>query len=194
MNLICVMDVETNGLIKAGNSLQPNLRNLHLFPRIVQFSWGIYDQNGLCQEMHDFLIKPDGWVMNESDQIHGINIDKADKEGVPIKEALIAYKNSLEKCSKLVCHNLNFDLRVVLSEFIRSNLEINTVPTYCTMVESTNLCRRPPYKNGRWKWPSLAELYATCFQEKIDNQHNSYYDVINCAKCYFELLKINNQT
>ncbi len=45
---IIVMDVETNGLIKRPY-IQPNEFNLEWYPRIVQFSWGIYNSKGELQ-------------------------------------------------------------------------------------------------------------------------------------------------
>jgi len=69
---IIVLDVETNGLINS-RTLQPSANNLTLFPRIVQFSWGLYTENGECKEMKDFIIKPDGWTMNGSESYHGIS-------------------------------------------------------------------------------------------------------------------------
>ena len=42
---IIVMDCETNGRIKE-RGIRPTPTNLHKFPRIVQFSWGIYTETG----------------------------------------------------------------------------------------------------------------------------------------------------
>ena len=41
-------------------------------PRIVQFSWGLYTEDGECQEVKKIIIEPDSWAMNGSDQYHGI--------------------------------------------------------------------------------------------------------------------------
>ena len=85
---IFVMDVETNGFIKSRNA-QPQATNLSLFPRIVQLSWGIYTEDGKCKEIKNYIIKPDGWMMNGSDKCHGISQEKAEKEGIDIKYVLI---------------------------------------------------------------------------------------------------------
>jgi hypothetical protein len=34
-------------------------------------------------------------------------------------------------------------------------------------------------KFGKYKYPSLKELYRYCFDKEIENAHNSKYDVIN---------------
>ena len=183
---IIVMDVETNGLIKQ-RGLTPNKNNLDYFPRIVQFSWGLYTEDGECKEMKDFIIKPDGWNMNGKEKFHGITYERAVAEGVDIKDVLTEYKNDIDNhCCKLVCHNLNFDKTVVISELMRLDMNVNDVESFCTMKNTINYCKLTPMVRGEYKWPSLEQLYYKCFNEDIDNAHNSKYDVINTAKCYFK--------
>ena len=37
---------------------------------------------------------------------------------------------------------------------------------------------------GEYTWPKLETLYNRCFNENLENAHNSCYDVINLANCY----------
>lgn len=186
---IIVVDVETNGLIRDRN-IQPSKSNLVLFPHIVQFSWGLYTMDGECKDIKDYIIKPDGWTMNGSERFHGITQERALEEGVDIKEVLENYKNDINnKCLKIVCHNVNFDLRVIKSELLRADMEINDIDAYCTMKESVNYCKISPRVRGEYKWPTLEQLYYKCFDKSLNNAHNSYYDVLNCAQCYFALQK-----
>ncbi len=180
MEYIIVMDVETNGLIRGA-----------VYPRIVQFSWGLYNTNGEVVELKDYIIKPNGWTMNGSDRCHGISYERAIKEGVDIKGVLKEYKNDIDnKCVKLGCHNINFDVKVVQSELSRADMEVKKVDTFCTMKETINFCESTPKVRGQYKWPKLSELYMKLFKEELENAHNSYYDVVNCAKCYFGLIEI----
>jgi DNA polymerase III alpha subunit (gram-positive type) len=184
------MDVETNGLIKRPY-IQPNEFNLDWYPRIVQFSCGIDNTNGELQDSKDYIIKPDGWDVNLSSLIHGITQKQAIEKGTDINIVLNEYKKDIEsQCSKLICHNVNFDLKVVASEFIRARIEIQKVKTFCTMKETINFCEITPKVRGEYKWPKLNELYMILFKTEMDNGHNSYYDVINCAKCYFCLIEL----
>ena len=129
--------------------------------------------------------------MNGSDKYHGITQERAFTEGVDIKDVLTKYKDDIENhCCKLVCHNVDFDKRVVQSEFIRAKLELAEVETCCTMKKGIDYCKLLPKVRGEYKFPSLGQLYRKCFNEDLDNAHNSYYDVINCAKCYFNLNSI----
>ena len=70
---IIVMDVETNCLIRGA-----------VYPRIVQFSWGLYSTNGKFIELKDFIIKSSGWTMYGSDRCHGISQERAMADGVDI--------------------------------------------------------------------------------------------------------------
>jgi DNA polymerase-3 subunit epsilon len=89
-----------------------------------------------------------------------------------------------------VCHNINFDVKVVLNELVMAGIDIKKVDTFCSMVEAVNFCEITPKVKGQYKWPKLSELYFKLFKSEIENAHNSYYDVVNCAKCYFALIEI----
>jgi DNA polymerase III epsilon subunit-like protein len=181
---IIVMDVETTGLTKRG--LTPNRNNLNMFPNIVQFSWGLYTESGECKQIKDYIIKPNNWRVGGSVRYHGISQERAETEGVDISEALSDYKNDIDNhCSLLVCHNMTFDKTVVASELMRLNMTVNNVNECCTMLDTINYCKLTPMVRGGYKWPSLEQLYRKCFDAKIENAHNSYYDVVNTAKCYF---------
>ena len=84
-----------------------------------------------------------------------------------------------------MCHNANFDKHVVASEFLRANIPITDVATYCTMKETADFCKLCPWKHGQYKWPKLEELYKILFKETMQHPHNSYYFMVGCAKCYF---------
>ena len=174
------MDVETNGLIRGA-----------VYPRIVQFSWGLYNTKGDLIELKDAIIKPNGWTMNGSDRCHKISQERAMKEGIDIDVVLKEYKNDIDnRCLKLVCHNINFDVKVVLNELIMAGIDIKKVDTCCTMKETINFCESTPKVRGQYKWPKLSELYLKLFKIEMKNAHKSYYDVVNCAKCYFGLIEL----
>ena len=67
-------------------------------------------------------------------------------------------------------------------------MDLNNTVEFCTMKNTINYCKITPKVRGEYKWPSLDQLYYKCFDDKMENAHNSKYDVINCAKCYFKLM------
>ena len=74
------MDVETNGLSRGA-----------VYPRIVQFSWGLYSTKGELIELKDFIIKPTDWKMNGRDKCHGISYEKQKKRQCPMEWILTLY-------------------------------------------------------------------------------------------------------
>ena len=77
-------------------SKHPNNKNLHKCPRIVQFSWGLYTETGECNDIKDFIIKPNGWAINGSATNHGITQARATSEGVCSLGVLTKYKYDIE--------------------------------------------------------------------------------------------------
>ena len=123
-----------------------------------------------------------------TEKCHGASQEKAESEGIGIKDVLTQYKHDIDnRCMMLVCHTVNFDVRAVASEFVRAETEIPVIETYCTMQEGVSYCKITPKVYGQCKWPSLQELYRTCFGEDLETAPDSYYDVVNCAKCYSKL-------
>ena len=69
-------------------------------------------------------------------------------------------------------------------------MEIKKVDTFCAMKETINFCEITPKVRGQYKWPKLSVLYYRLMISELEHAHNSYYDVVNCAKCYFALVEI----
>jgi len=89
----------------------------------------------------------------------------------------------------VICHNTEFDLKVIWAELIRVQMPdiFKDKQFLCTMKSTTNYCRIPgPYGN---KWPKLEELYFKLFGEKFEG-HNSSGDVAATLKCYLKLIEL----
>jgi len=187
---LLVFDVETNGLPK----------NMHLpakytknWPRIVQISWIIYDLQGSELERQDYIIKPDGFVINEkSIEIHKVTNEIAHKVGYKMIDILHKMNESIKNANYIVCHNFDFDFKVLGAEFIRHNMKLGArhIKDYiCTMKSTTNYCKLENSYRKDYKWPRLEELYKILFNEEMENAHNALYDVIACGRCLFECIK-----
>jgi len=59
----------------------------------------------------------------------------------------------------------------------------------CLMQESTYYCKIPN-RRGSYKWPSLTELHAICFQQRYAPANNARADVIAAARSFIKLMKI----
>lgn len=202
--IVMVFDTETSGLPlkRPGSRFSPyNDIDLYNNCRLVQFSGIIYDfnMNETLTEF-DYTIKPDGFTINNSN-IHGITMDIANKNGIGINKLFEKIIELFQKhnISKLVGHNVIFDINVIKSEmfrYMKKNQLVNfpilrkieKLPYFCTMKSTTEICKLPN-KNfpDKYKYPKLEELYHYIFGKKPENLHNSMNDAIYTLECLIEL-------
>ena len=183
-------DTETSGLPK---NFDADIHDVDNWPRIVQIAWQHYDEHRNKLAEHSYIIKPDGFVIDEeSIKIHKITQERAEKEGVPIRYALQMFEATLSQTSILVAHNIPFDAAVVGSELIRANAEkvydkMSKIRKICTMRASVQFCKLPG-KYG-YKWPKLSELFEKLNPgEPISNDlHDASVDVSVMVDCFFKL-------
>lgn len=180
-------DTETTGLPKSWNAPVSELDN---WPRLVQIAWLQCKPSGEVILRQSRIIKPEDFeIPAEAIKVHGISNERANKVGVPLKEALSEFSNILGGSTLLIAHKMAFDEKVVGSELIRTKIKSNlsSMPKICTMLSTTNFCQIPgPYG---YKWPTLMELHEKLFNSSFDNAHDALSDVSACAKCFFELKK-----
>ena len=178
---IMVLDLETTGFSHSS--------------RIVQFSYAIYDEDGTRHEIYDSVVKQEKNIIipPETIKIHGITDEIARTQGKNLSEIVRIFENKLKTVSKIIGHNINFDIDIMKNELTRINklecLEYFTkLSPYCTMKSTKNILKLVTGK-GILKNPKLSELYTYLFNQDIVHAHNSKYDVLNTAKCYFEFIK-----
>lgn len=179
-------DTETTGLPK---NYQAPLDDFSNWPRVVQIAWSMYDFHGNHWESHSYIIRPDGFIIpEEAARIHRITQERAEKEGIDLRNALEHFSADVAKSAYLVAHNIDFDEKIVGSEFRRLQMadEVAGANKICTMRKTADICRLPNGRGG-YKWPNLTELYRFLFQGGFPEAHDAAYDVKACADCFFEL-------
>jgi DNA polymerase III epsilon subunit-like protein len=183
-----VFDTETTGLpadYKAPVSDSAN------WPRLVQLAWQLYDPSGMVWETQSYVIKPEGFIIpDEVAKIHRVSQERAEREGVPLAQALEHFLRTASESRYLVGHNIQFDEKIVGAELFRLGLPttIGSANYICTMKASVDFCRLPKANNpNSFKWPNLAELYRCLFREDFSEAHDALVDVRACARCFFEL-------
>jgi DNA polymerase III epsilon subunit-like protein len=194
---ILVLDLETTGLPGRENGRLCSYDNINKYNscRIVQISIGIFNNDGKELEVVDYLVKPLGFII-ENSQFHGVTQERALEEGVTIK-TLISYIKKIYKSGVrlIVAHNIEFDVNVLLSELMRAGTPklahaIYKIPKYCTMQYGIEITKLKPYLYGSYKYPKLCELYKHLFDEDVKNQHDAFYDMKNTARCYFAMIEL----
>ncbi|MEY8019287.1 DNA polymerase III subunit alpha [Muriicola sp. SD30] len=185
-----IFDTETTGLPKRWNAPVTDVDN---WPRCVQLAWQLHDEMGNLLEQHDYLIKPEGFdIPYDAEQIHGISTLLAEKEGIPLSEALELFNTALGKTRFLVGQNVGFDINITGAEYHRAGVEtaLLNLPVLDTCTEDTaQLCQIPGGRGGKFKLPTLTELHEHLFQEPFSEAHNAAADVEATSRCFFELIR-----
>lgn len=196
-----VFDTETTGLPKSWSAPLTDSDN---WPNIVSLAWATFDNDYNQVSSKEYIIKPSGFIIpKEASNIHGITQEKAELEGNQLVQVLREFSTKLNIPDIiLVGHNVTFDIKMVTCEFHRINkilelfqtqreielLEKNK--TVCTMQASTNYCKLPSKKFGKYKYANLTELHTALFGKGFDGAHSASADVDACARSFFELKRL----
>ena len=192
-----IFDTETTGLPKKWNAPITDSDN---WPRCVQLAWQLHDSKGALISDHSYLIKPENFnIPFESEQIHGISTELANKIGVDLEEVLNKFISDLSNAGFIIGHNVKFDLNIIGAELFRINSDVNLLEKdildTCTEL-TADICKLPGGRGGKFKFPTLIELYSFLFDESFSEAHNASADVEATARAFFELVRIGiiNQT
>lgn len=185
-----IYDTETTGLPKKYNAPLTDFDN---WPRLVQIAWQLHDDNGHLIEAQNIIVKPEGFTIPfNAIKIHGISNERAQEEGKPLAEVLAVFNKVLEKTQYVIGHNIEFDVNIVGSEFLREEIEstLTELATIDTKNESTQYCALPGGRGGQFKYPTLSELHQKLFGNKFEEAHNAAADVEATARSFFKLVDL----
>ena len=188
--MFLIFDTETTGLPKRWDAPISDLNN---WPRVVQLAWQLHDEDGSLVSNKTYVIKPvDFDIPFESEKVHGISTLLATQIGEKIQTVFSEFLKDLSSASYIVGHNLKFDINVVSSELYRLDIENQLLnkKVLDTCTENTaNVCKLPGGKSGKFKFPTLVELYENLFNKQFENAHNASADVEANAMVFFELIR-----
>lgn len=193
MNLF--FDSETSGFYDNTKSLDDPKQG-----RLMELACVLATAQGEIVDEYYTLIKPPpGIVLSEGAfKAHGISLERAEAEGVPLDEALGRFSkfcNSADEglgLGRLIAHNLRFDMGIMLSEYKRIPLEnpyLGLLQPFCTMLALTDIIKIPG-KYGRNKWPSLMESYRYFFDADFTGAHSALGDTQALFRLYNEAVKM----
>ena len=185
-----IFDTETTGLPK---SYSAPLTDFNNWPRMVQLAWQLHDQEGQLLDVKNFIVKPDGYTIPyNAEKIHGISTALAAEEGLKLNTVLEKFQVALSKCEFVGGHNVKFDLNIMGAEFYRQTgknpLEDFQIIDTCTEQTAT-LCKLKGGRGGKFKLPTLTELYIHLFGAGFGEAHNATADVEATTRCFLELLR-----
>ena len=187
--MLLFFDTETTGLPK-NFEIDP----VKKWPRVVQLAWSLYDAEGTRHSRNSFIIYPtDFTIPMDAARIHGITTERARAEGTSLYKVLPQFNADVMKATRIIAHNLDYDLPIINTEFVRCRMETGLLKKEpcCTMKprEVVEFCKLPARSGRGYKWPTLNELHMQLFGEGFADSHNAGADVDACARCYFALRK-----
>ena len=188
--MFLVFDTETTGLPKKWNAPVSDSNN---WPRCVQLAWQLHDAKGDLISNHSYLIKPENFTIPfEAEKIHGISTDLALETGKNLTEVLELFIKDYNKSGFLVGHNVKFDINIIGAELFRVGhpIDITKKDVLDTCSELTaQVTKLPGGRGGKYKYPTLIEIYSILFQEKFNEAHNASADVEATSRVFFELVR-----
>jgi len=184
--MILFADTETNGFFR------PTLPPYHPEQgRVVQLAAVLVDDNGEELQVLNTLIKPDGWTISSRlTEIHGITTAMCEENGILMSDALYRLHILIKSCEKVVFHNYAFDASMLLNEWKVYDAVPNifsSLPFFCTMLHTTDLCQLPKTRGAGFKWPKLQEAHKHFFGHEFADAHDALADVRACKRIYFHI-------
>ncbi len=164
------------------------------WPRMIHISWIILNKELKPIGDFDRIVKPDGFVFTEEIQKKSkIDAEDIEKKALPIADILTSFNESAQQCEFVFSHNLKFNENVLAAEYMRLRMDIAMFKKerFCLMEESTYYCKLAS-KTGGYKWPTLSELHAICFNSSYTPLNNARADVIAATRCFIKLMRGNH--
>jgi len=158
------------------------------WPRLLQLSWIILNEELKPDEDYNCVIKPEGFKpAPKAMKSHHIDQEHFDKTEDTLTDVLTKFKESVDKCDYVFAHNLAYNEGVVGAEYYRQSKVSPLIgaDSYCLMHESTYFCKLKG-KRG-YKWPSLQELHTSCFKQGFTPSGHARADVIAATRAFIYL-------
>lgn len=160
--------------------------------RVCQLAAMLCDETG--QELNNLnvIIRPDGWTIPDRvAEIHGITTERANREGILIKDALTKFSEMSNIATVFVAHNFRFDNDMMnIEAFNEPSFTWRPTTEYCTMLTATPVCKIPATRGSGYKWPKLMEIYKHLFGKEFEGAHDAWHDMIAMKLVYFELKRL----
>lgn len=187
-----IFDTEATGLPRNWGL---NYTHSDNWPRVIQIAWQLHDELGNLVEARDYIIKPSGFkIPYDVVQTFGISNELALAQGISLPSVLELFESVVKKAKFIVGHNVKLDINLMLAEYYRLNpktisiLRDKPILDTCS-AKTTNLCKVPGGRDGRFKLPQISELNQYLFGTPFIWAGNLTSDVEAIARCFFELIR-----
>lgn len=189
--LATFFDTETTGL----TNFQQDYRHLSQ-PDLVQIGCKLVDiKNRILISEMNIMVTPERAIEEGARKAHNFDDALLKAVAMPRKVAVVMFNHFIKRSQLLVAHNLDFDSRVLRTAYFRESLPDDVlvgIPKFCTMTESTNICKIPnPKRPTGYKWPGLMEAYKMLVNpDGFGNAHNAAADTEACYQVFLKLQEL----
>ena len=189
---ILIFDLETTGLPERkgfNEYYPPSGINYYNNSRMIEIGYMVFSNDGIILDEVNHLISHKESVNITNTNIHGITNEMVENDGINIEDVLGKLYENLKYTNKLVAHNINFDINILLSECYRLGnqhqviSEITSKNLLCTMEIGKKYLKQNRY-------PKLIDLHNKIFNKNIVQEHRALSDVKFCAECFFVMKQI----
>ena len=183
---LMVLDTETSGF-----PLSRDPKDFDKFnsARLIELGYIMFDKSGKEIKKYDHLIKPDNFIITNT-FVHGIKQEDALKAGKNVSQVLDELTQDLKQVDGIICHNISFDMAIILSEAYRAK----KIELIKLIEEKAHICSMAIGKKfiKMDKNPKLVELYKFLFNKEFIQDHRALSDCVACADCYFGMINAIN--
>jgi DNA polymerase-3 subunit epsilon len=176
-----LFDTETTGLLDKYAPLDSDLQ-----PDCVEIAMVMLDDdlNTICELSS--LVIPNKEIAPEAFEKHRISHEMCEEYGMSRRLMCAVFQNYAKRADVIVAHNIDFDMKLMLSAFAKEKVSSEAVrnkQTYCTKLATTPICKIPsPFKPGDYKWPTLMEAYCDLVDPAgFPDAHRAMADVKACV-------------
>ncbi len=166
-------------------------------PHLVQFAAILDDDEGNIKAVVNYRVNAgqDEEVPEGARNVHGIDLEELRKFGVPLAVACATFSNLRRMTSRIVAHNISFDMNILATQFARLEKDFNIAEgIFCTMKASAFVLKipNPKGKGENYKWPKLSEAYEHLVdKDGFTGAHDAFADVKACRAVYYKLKELN---
>lgn len=160
--------------------------------RLASFAVVILDDTLQVLDEFQYLIRPDGWVMQPgATAVNGFTTEFLAANGIPVRPCLEFYSQIVKDGCLVVSYNAQFDTKVMRGELRRAGMPdlFESTPNICVMRALTNVCKIRSLRSTGYKFPKLSEA---CAFFKIDEPaaHSALGDARSAVALLRELHKL----
>lgn len=196
-----IVDTETTGIKPKVSTIYP----IQIAALIVKTP--TKEHSSEIIDVMNTLVRMDGWECHpDSFDIHGITKERADSEGISLKDALTMLYDKLKDVDAIVGHNLKYDMDDVIlpcMKLVGMDAEYDVIirkPRICTCEIGSRICipllgyKDVVMKNGNirrsLKLPKLLVLYEYLTGEKFNlPAHDAMNDCLATYACIQIIVK-----